>query len=210
MKKVLLVVLILGLPALMLASNMGFKAQINHPAGGANAWWVSFPYFYDPNGDGTITSAEVCSDSTGLAALTMWNATTGKTQGYGCGGFDTPFTISKGLSYRFGGDGATQIQWTAVGSHDPSFGHSYPSGGANAWWISIPYHWNPAGGTKNSTALCTEATGTAAVTKWDALTGKTQGFGCGGFDTPFTIDVFDGYRLGGDGSTPITWTPSHY
>jgi hypothetical protein len=36
------------------------------------------------------------------------------------------------------------------------------------------------------------------------------GFTCGGFDADFNINVFDGYQLAGDGSTTITWTPSHY
>jgi len=210
MKKLVLLVLILGLPALVLASNMGFKAQINKTAGGSNVWWVSFPYFYDPNGDGSVNSTEVCTDTTNLAGIVAWNASTGKMETFTCGGFSTPFTISKGVSYRFAGNGTAEIQWTAVGSHDPSFGHSYTAGGSNVWWVSVPYPWNPTGGVKNAAAMCSEVTNLAGVVDWNAATGKTETFTCGGFTTPFTIDVFSGYRFAGNGSATITWTPSHY
>lgn len=216
MKK-LFVLLLVFCAVPLLASNMGFKAQINHAPSAANSYWVSFPYFYTPadfDTSGTVNTPDVCNDTSNVAAIFKWDTTSAALVGFTCGGYDTPFNIVKGVSYQFVGDGASTIQWTSVGSHDPSFSHSYAPTAANSYWVSVPYHWNPSdfdtSGTKNTPDLCNEAGNLAAIFRWDTASAALVGFTCGGYDTPFVISVFDGYQFVGDGASTITWTPSHY
>jgi len=199
------------LATFLLSSNMGFKASMSFAPGGANAWWVSFPYYYNPqdiDSSGTVNTPDVCNDAQNLAAIFKWDSSTGTPVGYTCGGYEAPFNIQKGLSYQFVGDTINTVSWIAVGSHDPTFQFSFPPGGANAWWVSIPYHW--AGSPKTSEGICSEAVNLAAVFKWDSSTGTPVGYTCGGYETPFNIDVFLGYQLVGNTVDTVTWTPSHY
>ncbi|MEJ5165856.1 MAG: hypothetical protein WHV67_02370 [Thermoanaerobaculia bacterium] len=216
MKKLLFLFLLM-MAGILLSSNMGFKATMTFAPGGSNAWWVSIPYYYFPqdvDSSGTVNSADVCADATNLAGIFAWDSATGTPIGYTCGGIEDPFDIQKGRSYQFVGDGSATITWISVGSHDPTYQHSYPAGGSNAWWVSIPYHWNPvdidSSGTKNSPDLCNEVTNLAGVFAWDPATGTPIGYTCGGIEDPFDINVFNGYQFVGDGSATITWTPSHY
>jgi len=91
---------------------------------------------------------------------------------------------------------------------------SFAPGVANAWWVSFPYNYNPQdidfSGTVNTPDVCNDAQNLAAIFKWDSSTGTLVGYTCGGYETPFNIDVFLGYQLVGNTVDTVTWTPSHY
>lgn len=159
--------LVLGLAVLVLvpgiasASNMGFKKNFTYTLGtpSSNIHWVSVPYFYDPRAmmgaSNICNTATVDSEDLGynmnrgttpttVFAITRLNSTTGAYDqlslpvqvGY-CG---DAFVLEEGRAYQIT-VGATG-NFSIVGSHDDAAAIPFTKGATSAdlAWISVPYH----------------------------------------------------------------------
>ena len=145
-----------------LASNTGFK--LNYPLGynatGSNQNWVSFPLFYFPNGNVSVTqqnSVNVCADlndfQTGTPKVTQlvkWVTATSQPLVQFCATTSkAAYNITPGEAYSAVPPGPG-IVVNIVGSNNDAFAPNkggtttypltYAVPGSNQNWVSVPYH----------------------------------------------------------------------
>jgi hypothetical protein len=160
-KAIVLTVGLVMVAGMALASNTGFK--LNYPlglaAGTSSSNWVSFPYFYFPNGNvgaAVQTAQDMCVDFNGapkdtskVFSISRWVTTS-----------DGPFTkfcSNAGFGFNLAaGEGYNVVPTTAaitlaiVGSHDDEYSANkagasvvqfiYAPGTSSSNWVSVPYH----------------------------------------------------------------------
>lgn len=183
--------LVAGVGAVALASNMGFKINIPLTAGWAN--YVAIPYFNSyPNASAMFT------DITGATAVKRWNNTTGTIEQWS-GSRGTNFATTAGEAYIV--NVAATTTWVVVGSHNDTASVTLTAGFAN--YIGVPYH------TTRTTAseLFTELPAATAVKRWNNTTGTIEQWS-GSRGTNFALTPGEGYIA--NVSTTGAWAPIHY
>jgi hypothetical protein len=159
-----------------LASNTGFKLNyplVFNPGSFSNLNWMSFPYFYFPNGNVGATpqnANDMCFDANGapppdessLRAVQEFNTATDTYRIKNCSSLLKVFDIATGKGYA-GVPTKAGVTWAVVGSHDDDYAgnklatKSYPlvfnpGSFSNLNWMSVPYH----SIADNANDLCTE------------------------------------------------------
>jgi hypothetical protein len=185
-----------------LASNTGFK--LNYPlvtaAGTSSSNWVSFPYFYFPNGNvgASQTAKDMCIDFNGGAgdgtvkSVSKWITGNDQPQTKNCINPLVGFTVAPGEAYNVQPNPAAgAVVLAIVGSHDDTFSANklggndvtveYAPGTSSSNWISVPYHTI----ADNAIDLCVAVNGApkdehilAAVSRWVSTNDQPQTKNC--------------------------------
>ena len=135
-----------------------------------------------------------------------------------CGLGTNNFTLSRGSAYGVVNASGQTIKGLLVGTHDDTFSYSIAAtAGSNLTWVSVPYHQaipDVAGsaGVVDAEDLC-RSVGPAvtAVVRWDATSSAYVAYACGSvFDTPFPVNLGEGYGVINAPGQTISWQPPHY
>lgn len=221
MKKALAITVgLMFVAGIALASNTGFK--LNYPlqvgpGGTSNANWVSFPYFWFPNGlVGTAQgSFDACTDFNGApppAATVVFSITeidpaTDIPNTQFCVTPIPIFDLTPGQGYLLVPQGPAQTI-AIVGSHDDNFAANKggttsfpliwnPAPRSNNNLVSIPYHTI----ANNDQEICTELNGGAgdaiifSIVRFDTANEVPETHFCAAPFTQFPLTPGEGYSL---------------
>jgi len=201
-----------------LASNTGFK--LNYPlafsAGGSNQNWVSFPSFYFPNGNLSVSQQnafDACADlndfqtpPTKVNQLVKWVSTTSQPLVQFCTSGKSAYNLTAGEAYAAVPPGPG-IVVNIVGSNNDAFAPNkggtttyplsfLPTGSSNQNWVSVPYHTT----ADNAFDLCSQfqaQTGNkiSQVVKWVTLTSQPLVQFCSSGKSAYNVTPGEGYSV---------------
>jgi len=198
-----------------LASNTGFKLNYPLTFAASKTNWVSFPTFYFPNGNVSVTqqnSLDVCHDMNDfqatpgkVASVTRWQTLAGTALGQPCVSPKAIYNIVAGEAYSLA-PVAANIVVNIVGSNNDAFAPNkggvavYPlqqvAGGSNLNWVSVPYHAT----ADNSFDLCQQwntQTGNkiGSVQKWISTNDTALGQPCVSPKNIYNLVPGEGYAV---------------
>lgn len=182
----------------------------------ANLHWVSLPLLYSPT-----TAEGLCLDlggATGITEVHRWDEATSRFVVHVCGGA-TPFALIKGMAYGIVNASGVRIEAVVAGSHDDAFVYTLaPTAGSNLTWVSLPYHLKlpevagtPTGADAEDLCRSIGLSEVLAIVSWDETPQAFVTYACGStLDTPFGLEVGEGYGLINRPGQTITWQPPHW